>query len=757
MNRRRPFLLSSMLATAVVFLFVTVGDRPDAALPSAAAAPAEAAKRVVVPFDAKVRPFLAKYCIDCHGADEPAAGLDLDHYKTEAGALKDRDVWNTVLDRVANGDMPPKDSPQPPKPEVADLTGWVDGTVNYVDCTGAIDPGHVTIRRLNRTEYDNTIRDLLAIDLKPADEFPSDDVGYGFDNIGDVLSMPPLLLEKYLAAAEKVLDRAIVTPDGLKPAKLELPASSFDVRGAPPLVEGRFRSVHQGAEAAAHQDLATTGEYVVKIAAKPAKTNQPTVKLAVSIDGSRLGEPIEIDGDAPPGRVYRFQGSVPAAGRKRIVVQVEAGPPPKSRDEKTADGKAGKKAKDAGRPTEGSLLIAGLQLEGPVDRAKTALPESHKRIFIRRPGDGVTVADAAQAVVGRFASRAYRRPATPDEVERLKGLVVSLCDEGLPFETAVQQTLQAVLVSPHFLFRIENDDAVDPSTVRTLDDFELATRLSYFLWSSMPDDALFRDAVDGTLRRNLDAQVQRMLASPKSMALVENFLTQWLQIRNLATAMPNRRRFTDWDEPLRQAMAKETELFFRAVMKEDRSVLDLLAGDYTFVNERLAKHYGLSGVRGGEFQKVSLKDTPRAGILTQASVLTVTSNPTRTSPVKRGKWVLEQLLGTPPPPAPPNVPALADDKQKGPIKGTLRQRLEQHRADPACASCHARMDPLGFGLENFDAIGAWRTQDGGAPIDASGVLPGGKKFSGPADLRTVLLDRKDDFLHCFAEKLLTYA
>jgi hypothetical protein len=539
---------------------------------------------------------VTRYCVSCHKGPRARGGLALDKFPDEAAVLKGRLTWEKVADALRAGDMPPPNRPRPSAAEVDTLNAWLDAVVLQADCGGQKDPGRVTLRRLNRTEYNNTVRDLLGIDFRPADDFPADDVGYGFDNIGDVLSLPPLLLEKYLAAAETVVDKAFAGP----------------------------------------------------------------------------------------------------AARKRIMT----------------------------------------------------VPFENE--------------EAARRILRGFAERAYRRPVRDDELSRLVRFVELAQKNGDSFETGIRLALQAVLVSPHFLFRVELDRRPnDPRAVRDLNDFELASRLSYFLWSSMPDDELFRLARERSLRKPgvLEAQVRRMLKDPRSRALTDNFAGQWLQTRNLKGFAPDPALFPGFDEKLRAAMLKETELFFESVVREDRSVLDFLDADYTYVNERLAKHYGIPGVKGDEFRKVALTGAHRAargGVLTQAAVLAVTSNPTRTSPVKRGKWVLENVLGTPPPPPPPGVEELKEGKDVE-LKGSLRQRMEQHRADPGCASCHRRMDPLGFGFENFDAVGAWRDRDGKHAIDPSGVLPNGQSFKGPAELKAILKGRSDAFARCLAEKMLTYA
>ncbi|HEY2253144.1 MAG TPA: DUF1592 domain-containing protein, partial [Planctomycetaceae bacterium] len=414
-----------------------------------------------------------------------------------------------------------------------------------------------------------------------------------------------------------------------------------------------------------------------------------------------------------------------------------------------------------------NLIVERLNVQGPLAVLPENLPGSHTKLISCRPSDknretaseGGDVAACARTILRAFATRAFRRPATDAEIERLTRIVLAATKEGDSFERGIQVAVQAVLVSPHFLFRIEVDpEPLNPLAVRTINDFELATRMSYFLWSSMPDDELLRLAHDGALRKegNLAAQVRRMLKDPRSSALVENFAGQWLQLRNLKTINPDRKRFPAFDDALRAAMETETRLFFEAIVREDRKIFDLLDTDFTFVNERLAKHYGIAGVQGPEFRRVALATPERGGLLGQASILTVTSNPTRTSPVKRGKWILENLLNAAPPPPPANVPELKESGSKDEA-ATLRQRMEQHRENPACAVCHTQMDALGFGLENYDPIGAWRTKDGTLDIDAGGSLPGGASFKAPNELKAILKAREGEFRRCLAEKLLTYA
>ena len=401
-----------------------------------------------------------------------------------------------------------------------------------------------------------------------------------------------------------------------------------------------------------------------------------------------------------------------------------------------------------------NLIVDYLEVEGPIVE-DGQLPETHRRIIFRQPSGG-DEDGRAREIMTRFATRAYRRPVASEEVDRLVRFVRLAGENGDSFELGIRLAVQAALVSPNFLFRVELDaDTAADVPAHTIDDYQLASRLSYFLWSSMPDDELFWLAERGALAspETLAVQVKRMLADPRSQALAENFAGQWLQLRNLDLVSPDRKRFKDFDDPLRLAMRQETEMFFASIMREDRSVLDLLDADYTFLNEPLAKHYGIEGVTGDEFRRVALDDRRRGGVLMQASILTITSNPTRTSPVKRGKWIMEQILGTPPPPPPASVPELEQVK----LEGTLRQKIEQHRENATCAVCHARMDPLGFALENFDAVGAWRDKDEEREIDASGVLPGGQKFAGAAELRSILKSRPESFARSMARKMLTYA
>ena len=706
----------------------------------------------VVTFAGQVAPYLKKHCTSCHGGAKPKADLNLESFGDEAALVRGRKVWGRVKEFVEGGDMPPEDEPQPSPEESEKFTGAIDSILSKVDCTSQSDPGRVTLRRLNRAEYNNSVRDLVGVDFHPADDFPSDDVGYGFDNIGDVLSLPPILFEKYLAAAESIAEQAIIAGKSGQKG----PTTTVEVENLPDSAGGgRFndwaRTLSSTGAIVTTYRFPRDGEYFLRARAFGQQAGPESAKMGFVIDGKTLNT-VEVKAVENDPQVYEYQVKLKGGARKFGVSFLndfynEKAPNPKDRDR--------------------NLVVDSLEVQGPTLSADAPKPDSHKRILFKTPTKE-NRADVAREVVERFASRAYRRPITGGELARLVKFVDLAAQNGESFERGIQLAVEAVLVSPQFLFRVELDRRPRPrpkSGERTttpqafpIGEHELASRLSYFLWSSMPDDELLGLARDGKLRdgKTLETQVKRMLRDPKARGLVDNFASQWLQIRNLKTVNPDRSRFPSFDEPLRAAMLQETELYFEAIIRDDRSVLDLIDSDFTYVNERLAKHYAISGVTGEAFRRVTLKGGRRGGILTQASILTVTSNPTRTSPVKRGKWILEQILGTPPPAAPPNVPELADDKGLM-LTGTLRQRMVQHRANPSCASCHDRMDPLGFGFENFDAIGAWRDTDGGHPVDASGVLPSGQKFQGPQELKAILKGRDKDFVRTLAEKLFTFA
>ncbi len=446
-----------------------------------------------------------------------------------------------------------------------------------------------------------------------------------------------------------------------------------------------------------------------------------------------------------------YSEALPAENKSSEAKATDAKP----RDGKAAGAKGDAKsgtAKVADPKKERKLVVRRIEVEGPFNPPPPVLPETHRRLLAHK--EGLAPREAAREIVGRFATKAFRRPVGPDEVERILKVYDQAEKAGERFEDRIRLAMARVLVSPYFLFRVEFDPpGAKAGTSYLINEYELASRLSYFLWSSMPDDELFGLAKEGKLRQNLKSQVRRLLNDPKSAAFFQNFPGQWLTLRALANVAPDPKLFPKFDNELRDAMYRETELFFEAIVREDRNIGDLLDADFSFVNEKLAKHYGIEGVKGKSFRRVKLPAN-RGGLLTQASILTLTSNPTRTSAVKRGKWVLDQILNTPPPPPPPNVPPLT---ATGELKGTMRQMMEKHRANPVCSSCHQRMDPIGFAFENFDAVGAWRDKDGAFAVDASGTLPDGRNFKGPGELKSILKEKRDLFGRCLSEKLLTYA
>lgn len=724
------------------------------------------------------RPFLEKFCVGCHGGKQPKAELSLEPYRDAATVSKQRKVWDNVLKMLLAGEMPPraKDRPHPTVAEAEAFVAVIKGIFDHFDRTAKPDPGRVTIRRLNRVEYRNTIRDLIGVEFDPTEDFPSDDIGHGFDNIGDVLTLSPVLMERYLAAADQIMSRAIApNPPAVPKRHLSAlytePASSDSGK----LFQNGFRRMTtDGKEFIEVGPINTPyvwdgdGEYIFRTRVYGDSGTDKPLNVTVLVHGAGLPEPstdaelARLSGNVlKPTRILKtfavnarkredaevLEVRVPAmANRHRMVVAIDkpaAGQPP------------------------AKIHVEYLALEGPLDTR----PASQRRLLEVPPG--TPPAEQTRVVLGRFLRRAFRRPPTADELERSIKLAEKALAGGDKWEGGIQLAMQAALCNPKFLFRVEMDDAPTSPEIRPLDEFHLATRLAYFLWSSTPDDTLLDLAEKKQLTANLDAQVRRLLADPRSTALVQNFAMQWLQIKRIQFISPDGQLFPTFNDKLRTSMLRETELFVDSVFREDRSILELLDADYTFLNEPLAKHYGIADtngnppgakparpggkpIKGDQFQRVTLLDRARGGLLTQASVLTVTSNPTRTSPVKRGRWVLEQILGAPPPPPPPNVPELPETAQD--LAATsLRQRMEVHRRNPACANCHAKMDPIGFALENFNAVGAFRTKDGAFDIDATGEFSDGTKFTGPAELKAIVLKRKEEFTRCLTEKLLIYA
>jgi hypothetical protein len=580
----------------------------------------------------------------------------------------------------------------------------------YLMAARTADPGRVTAHRLNRAEYNNAIRDLLGVHFQPADDFPQDDSGYGFDNIGDVLSLSPVLMEHYMSAAEKAARLAVFGP---RPAKATM-MGRYRAAARPqpiettPLMNADATGLSKPTSLHARHRFPVDAEYGFVVTVGGPQTPAQELHLGLWIDGVQAAT---LDGET--GKRLEFRTPVTAGERTVSLSYV--------------------KPSKAGR-------INQAEIDGPykVDAGATVhVAPGEERTFL-----------------ASFVRRAFRRPVTKAEVDKYAALVEMAKSKGDSFEDGLAVAIQAVLVSPNFLFHIES---AKDRKAHALSAVELASRLSFFLWSSIPDDELLRVAENGSLRKPavLEAQVRRMLKDEKSAHLAENFADQWLEIRRLESVKPDAAKFPEFDDYLRFSMRRETELFFAGVMREDRSILDFIDAKYSYLNQRLAVFYGMDGVTGPEFRKVDLTGQPRGGVLTQAGVLAVSSYANRTSPVLRGKWVLENLLNTPPPPPPPDVPNL-DEAAVGKDR-SMRQQMEVHRTNPVCAACHTMMDPLGFGLENFNAIGQWREKDGAFPIDASGVLPGGRKFDGPVALEAILRQKPDSFARCLAEKLMTYA
>jgi hypothetical protein len=775
---------------------------PVAPLPAPSAstpAPKEpvAPKETVEGYDNLVRPFVAENCIPCHGYKKQKNGLNLESFESAVSLTDDHDRWSEVVKKLRAREMPPEEEPQPPEHQRQAVAGWLAKELERIDKLTPPDPGRVTARRLNRTEYNNTVRDLLGVDIRPADDFPQDDAGYGFDNIADVLSLSPVLMEKYISAAEKVTRTALFGPPVLKPTLTRLRSDGRRVRDAKSF-PGDYDVTGLSLPNAFHAmyRVPVDGEYVVRAALaglRPVGSEPIDVTLWVD---DRLVQTIPFDSERSAtfnddrqdfgGQMVEFKAQL-TSGDRHIAVAIprifeglpprfngpnpstrpippprEFNPPPNATPERIAQLRKtfeDTQAELAKIPMNG-VRINTLDIGGPYSQTTGPTKASLQRVYTCGHLTGAHTPMCARRIVTDFARRAFRRPVTARDLAPYIKLTEQAEKEEGSLAEGLAVGLQAILVSPDFLFRMERDranTATSSAAHYPISQQELATRLSYFLWSSMPDAQLRRAADMGTLRNPavLTAQVRRMLRDPRSRALADNFGGQWLQFRALESVTRDRDRYPDFEDYLRFSMRRETELFIEDVIQHDRKVLDFIDGKYTFVNERLARHYGIPDVSGPEFRRVDLNDTPRGGVLTQASVLTVSSYATRTSPVLRGRWVLDNLLDAPPPEPPADVPNLKEEEIG--TSASMREQLELHRKDPTCASCHRRMDPLGFGLENFDAIGAWRTMDGKFPIDSTGMLPDGRKFDGPEELRSILRADHQAFEHCLTAKLLTYA
>jgi hypothetical protein len=785
-----PLLAQCTVASAISVAFLV-------------AAPPFAAQEKNQPDDATAKitlPFVSKHCISCHGDKKPKADLSLSMYKDEKALIGDRKVWEKVLRMVESGEMPPQSRPQPKVEESEEFVAALYELFTRQDAARR-DPGRVVMRRLNKAEYANSVRDLLHIQFNPTEDFPNDDVGGGFDNNGAVLTLSPLLMERYLDAAERVVQQAFpAEPNWPAPRRL-LPNV---IQPAPEAGDQRDpRMLRPGKKLFTNVKVDREGPYAVRALGWHIEGEWGVPKLDIEVDDKvvktvvSVGQGIGLAAfntcsvDLKPGP-HKLAVSWPieymepakrdafleqqAKAEKTKADEARAKEEAKGKEKEEAKGKEREPKKGAAKDAQAKQSGAtpdfeqGYHLRWFEFAGPGVATRAQKEVLAHTPG--ASPKDAAREVISRFATRAFRRPAQPGEVDRFLKLADGALAKGEPWQSAVGMAIQAILVSPKFLFLLEIDDQPETKGAHALDEYQFASRLSYFLWSSIPDDELLELAGKRELQKNLAEQVQRMLKDKKADALSDNFASQWLHLRLLQEVSPDVKQFPEFDLALRQAMQRETLLFFDSIVREDRSILDLIDANYTFLNDRLAKHYGIAdtkgnkvgeqasdpgtAIRGPKFVRVQLQGNERGGILTQASILTVTSNPTRTNPVKRGKWVLEQILNAPPPPPPPNVPELATD-QAAVLTGSLRQRMEKHRADPACANCHARMDPLGFAFEQYDAVGKFRLKDGDFDVDASGELPGGRTFKGAAELKAMLTRQSDKFVRCFAEKMLVYA
>jgi cytochrome c551/c552 len=694
------------------------------------------------------RALLDQYCAGCHNENLKTAGVSVQSLDP-ANVGQAPDTWEKVLRKVTTGQMPPARLPRPPASAALAFTKWLELDLDN-SAAAHPNPGAPTIHRLNRAEYSNSIRDLLALDIKPGSKLPADDTGYGFDNIGDVLSLSPILIERYISVG-RMVSRLAIGDINRKPEVNEFEAPRLG-KGARTERIGDDLPFDSAGGISVQYPFPVDAVYVFKIKMPGGGAAEPKVfeqRIPVKA-GTRTVAVTFLADNAAPEVVAGF--GPPNAPAEGAVGRMASRALPAKMDLRL-DG-ARLKLFDVPSPRFASVSIAGpYEIAGPGDSA------SRERIFVCRPSSAKEEEPCAHKILSTLARRAYRRPVAEADLKPLLAFYQAGRREG-SFDSGIEMALEAMLVSPNFLFRVERDpQGAAPGSVYHLNDYELASRLSFFLWSSIPDDQLLQLADQGKLKDPgvLSAQVSRMLDDLRSSSFVSNFAGQWLFLRTLSQIKPDQDVFPKFDGTLKQAFQRETEMFFDAVLRENRPVTDLLSADFTYLNQRLAEHYGIPDIYGSQFRRVALTDASRGGLLGQGSILTVTSYPNRTSVVQRGKWVLENLLGAPPPPPPPDVPALEAHAKNGELL-TMRQQMEQHRANATCASCHSRMDPIGFALENYDGVGAFRTKDGGNVIDASGKMPDGHVFQGPAGLKELLLTtHRDEFISTFTEKLMTYA
>ena len=712
------------------------------------------------------RALLDKYCVTCHSDRAKTGGLTLQNIDL-SNVTANAETWEKVIRKLSVGAMPPSGMPKPSQPEVSALLSSLETSLDHAYAANP-NPGRATLHRLNRTEYANSIRDLLSLDVDVSTLLPPDDESYGFDNNADVLGVSPVLLEQYISASRKVsrLAAGDTTQGAVAQTFRARPDLSQDNR-----VEGLPLGTRGGL--LMHYNFPLDGKYTVKVVLARNTVDvirglEEAHQIEILVDGARvfLGS---VGGTSDTEALVKN----PAEARMMIEARLQARVPVKAGPRTVAVTFLQHDAAEDDfilepflRTTLDPVNEAGLPhidqvvISGPYNATGPGDTPSREKIFVCHPANSSEDVGCAKKILSALARHAYRRPVTPSDTETLLSFYQAGRNQGGSFDAGIERALRLILSNPEFIFRFERD----PSTVAAgasyqIDDLELASRLSFFLWSSIPDDELLTLASEHKLsdRATLNQQVRRMLADPRAQSLATNFAAQWLYLRNLKNFAPDPNQFPNFDDNLRESMLKETEMFFESIVNEDRSVLDLLNANYTFVNERLARHYGIPDVYGPRFRRVTLGGDARRGLLGQGSILTVTSYATRTSPVLRGKWILTNILGTPPPAPPPNVPALKENDEGGKVL-SVRERLEEHRKSPACASCHKIMDPLGFSLENFNAVGEWRVKsEDGAPVDASGVLLDGSKVNGPSTLRAALMSRPDVFASTLTEKLLTYA
>jgi mono/diheme cytochrome c family protein len=706
------------------------------------------------------RALLDQYCVTCHNQKTKTAGLMLDKLDVNnvaAGA----EAWEKIIQKIRGGMMPPVGMPRPDR---AALDAFISSLESQLDQAyfAKVNPGRVSLHRLNRSEYGNAVRDLLALDVDVSSLLPADDANFGFDNIADSLSVSPMLMERYVTAAWKISGLAVGDP--------KTPPTTYTFRNRPDLSQDRhIEGLPLGTRGGilVKYDFPLDAEYRFKVrfwgnTVNTVRGLELTSQVEVTLDGARVKLAM-IGGqqDADFGNTNPTASAEQLAKRVELQIPVTAGPHnvgftflQQSTGPTVEILQPYHREKVDPINTSGIAEIDWVSVSGPYKATGAGDTPSRRRVFTCRPPAGGDAVPCAHQILSTVARRAYRRPLAESEMERLLGYYQRGLNNGGSFDAGIESALAFILVNPQFLFRAETDPVkTAPGSAYRISDLELASRLSFFLWSSIPDDDLLNAAARGKLHEPvvLEQQVRRMLSDRRSEALIDNFFGQWLYLRNLKATVPDQQVFPDFDDNLRQAFLRETELFTGSIIREDRSVVDLITANYTFVNERLAKHYGIPNVYGNQFRRVTLTDPARRGLLGQGSVLTVSSYANRTSPVLRGKWILTNILGTPPPPPPPNVPPFNEQ-----ASGTMRERMVQHRTNPACSGCHSVMDPVGFSLENFDAVGHWRANDGGAAIDASGALPDGTKVDGPAMVIAALAQQPEQFVRTMTEMMLTY-